>query len=201
MLIKKYSRFFIVLLSMLSSFSVLANDTQKAKISTNQGDIIIELFSDKAPASVENFLSYAKDNFFNNTIFHRVIDGFMIQGGGYTTDYNKKDTRSSIKNEANNGLKNRKYTLSMARTSAPHSATSQFFINTANNDFLDHTATTMRGWGYAVFGRVIEGHDIVDAIGQAKTGSGGPFPRDVPVETVVINSISAIKAENDSKSD
>ncbi len=198
MLIRIFSCFFLILLFTLSSFSTLSAEPEKAKISTTQGDIIIELFSDKAPASVENFLNYVEDDFFKGTIFHRVIDGFMIQGGGYTTEYIKKDTRKSIKNEANNGLKNNKYTLAMARTSAPHSATSQFFINTTDNDFLNHTAMDMRGWGYAVFARVIEGHDVVDAIGQTKTGSGGPFAKDVPTETVIINSISTISAPNDS---
>ncbi len=170
-------------------------ESEKVRISTNLGDIVIELFPDQAPASVDNFKQYVRDGFYNGTIFHRVIDGFMIQGGGYTADFRKKDTQKPIQNEANNGLKNNKYTIAMARTSAPHSATSQFFINTVDNDFLNHTSMDMRGWGYTVFGRVVKGQEVVDAIGQTETGSGGPFARDVPVDTVSIDITSFVVPE------
>ena len=153
---------------------------------TSMGDLIIELDAERAPASVKNFLAYADDGFYTDTLFHRVIDGFMIQGGGYTGDFQRKATRAPVSNEAYNGLRNRRYTIAMARTTAPHSATSQFFINTENNTNLDHTGTTQRGWGYTVFGRVIDGMEVVDAISQVRTGSAGPFGRDVPREPVVI---------------
>ncbi|HBR97031.1 MAG TPA: hypothetical protein DD979_06600 [Gammaproteobacteria bacterium] len=168
-------------------FAVVHAQSDRVVIGTNVGDIVIELFEDRAPESVNNFRQYVKDGFYTGTIFHRVIDGFMIQGGGYTADFRKKSTRTAIPNEANNGIKNQKYTVAMARTSDPHSATSQFFINTTDNDFLNHTGMNMRGWGYAVFARVVEGHDIVDQIGQTRTSSGGPFARDVPVDTITIN--------------
>ncbi|MDO6461169.1 peptidylprolyl isomerase [Granulosicoccaceae sp. 1_MG-2023] len=172
----------------------LAAGSEQVRISTSKGDIIVELDSERAPESVANFLAYVDDGFYNGTIFHRVIDGFMIQGGGYTDSFAKKETRAPIPNEANNGLKNRKYTIAMARTNAPHSATSQFFINTVDNDFLNHTSMDLQGWGYTVFGRVIEGFDVVDAISQSRTGPGGPFPRDVPAETVRIESATRVTA-------
>ena len=153
---------------------------------TTEGDIVLELDKERAPATVENFLSYVNDDFYAGTLFHRVIDGFMIQGGGFTKDYQRKPTKTPVSNEAYNGLTNTRYTIAMARTTAPHSATSQFFINTADNRNLDHTATTQRGWGYTVFGKVIEGTDVVDAISQARTGPGGPFSRDAPQEPIVI---------------
>ncbi len=150
--------------------------------STTLGDIKIELFKDEAPITTENFLSYIKDGFFDGTIFHRVIPGFMIQGGGMTPDMMDKDTKKPIKNEAKNGLKNDRGTLSMARTSAIDSATSQFFINVNDNRFLDHG---VRDFGYAVFAKVVEGMDVVDKIAAVKTGSKG-FHSDVPVEPVII---------------
>ena len=150
--------------------------------STTLGDIKIELFKDKAPITTENFLSYIKDGFFDGTIFHRVIPGFMIQGGGMTPDMMDKDTKDPIKNEAKNGLKNERGTLSMARTSAIDSATSQFFINVNDNKFLDHG---VRDFGYAVFAKVVEGMDVVDKIAAVKTGSKG-FHSDVPIEPVII---------------
>lgn len=155
------------------------------KLETSKGDIQIELDSEKAPVTVENFLGYVRSGHYNGTIFHRVIDGFMIQGGGFDHEMKQKDTGEPIKNEADNGLKNEKYTLAMARTMDPHSATAQFFINVADNSFLNHTAPDPRGWGYAVFGKVVEGQNVVDEIRKVKTGSHGPH-QDVPVEPVVI---------------
>ncbi|MDM8359247.1 peptidylprolyl isomerase [Pandoraea communis] len=155
------------------------------ELHTNHGVIRIELDADKAPKTVENFLNYVKNGFYDNTVFHRVINGFMIQGGGFEPGMKQKPTEAPIENEANNGLKNDKYTLAMARTNDPHSATAQFFINVSDNDFLNHSAPTPQGWGYAVFGKVIEGQDIVDQIKGVKTGSKG-FHQDVPVDDVVI---------------
>ncbi len=152
---------------------------------TNFGDITLELFEDKAPKTVENFLSYVKDGFYDNTIFHRVIEGFMIQGGGFTVDMDQKDTKDTIENEANNGVANEKGTIAMARTNAPHSATAQFFINVNNNDFLNHTSESVNGWGYCAFGKVTEGMDVVEKIKSVKTGSSG-YHQDVPVEPVII---------------
>lgn len=155
------------------------------RLHTNHGVIGIELDAQKAPESAANFLEYVKSGFFDNTIFHRVIDDFMIQGGGFEPGMKQKATRSPVKNEADNGLKNDKYTVAMARTSNPHSATAQFFINTADNGFLNHTAQTSQGWGYAVFGRVVEGTNIVDRIRKVKTGARGTH-QDVPDDDVVI---------------
>ncbi len=157
---------------------------------TSLGTITVELYPDKAPKTVENFLRYATEGFYNGTIFHRVIDGFMIQGGGYTRDYAQKPTRDPIENEAANGLKNLAGTIAMARTQRPDSATAQFFINVADNKFLDYSAPTVRGYGYCVFGRVVKGMDVVNRIAKLRTGAGGPFPQDVPQETVVIESVS-----------
>ena len=155
-------------------------------IKTNHGSLVVELNEKAAPITVKNFESYVNKGFFNDTIFHRIIDGFMIQGGGFTKDMSQKQTDAPIKNEADNGLKNKKYTIAMARTSIPDSATSQFFINVKNNDFLDYTGQSNPG--YSVFGKVIEGKDVVDKIGKLKTrvknGMG-----DVPIKTVKINSI------------
>ena len=152
---------------------------------TNHGNIDIELDFDKAPATAANFEQYAKDGFYNGTIFHRVIPGFMIQGGGMESDMKEKDTREPITNEADNGLKNARGTIAMARTSDPHSASAQFFINLVDNHFLNHTSKTTAGWGYAVFGKVVAGMDIVDKIATVKTGRSG-MHRDVPLEEVVI---------------
>ncbi len=155
------------------------------ELHTNKGVIRIELDTEKAPKSAANFLAYVKSGHFDGTIFHRVIDGFMIQGGGFEPGMKQKPTQAPIPNEANNGLKNKRYTLAMARTNDPHSATAQFFINVADNAFLDHSAPTAQGWGYAVFGHVVDGQDVVDAIKGVKTGTKG-FHQDVPVEDVVI---------------
>jgi len=152
---------------------------------TNHGNIDIELDFDKAPATAANFEQYAKDGFYNGTIFHRVIPGFMIQGGGMESGMKEKDTRDPIANEADNGLKNARGTIAMARTSDPHSASAQFFINLVDNHFLNHTSKTNAGWGYAVFGKVVAGMDIVDKIATVKTGRSG-MHRDVPLEEVVI---------------
>ena len=156
---------------------------------TNFGDIVINTFADKAPKTVENFLNYCRSGFYNNTIFHRVINGFMIQGGGFEPGMNQKSTEAPIENEANNGLKNSRGTLSMARTMDPHSATAQFFINVADNDFLDFKAQTTQGWGYCVFAEVSEGMDVVEKIKAVKTGRSG-MHQDVPVEDVVITSVT-----------
>ncbi|MGZ8265861.1 MAG: peptidylprolyl isomerase [Burkholderiales bacterium] len=155
------------------------------KLQTNFGEITIELDAERAPETTANFLEYVKSGFYDNTIFHRVIDGFMIQGGGMEPGLKQKTARKPVKNEAQNGLKNENYTVAMARTSDPHSATAQFFINVSDNAFLNHTAPTAQGWGYAVFGRVVEGKDVVDRIKKVKTGSHG-MHQDVPVDDVVI---------------
>ncbi len=164
----------------------------RVSLQTNQGDILIELDAEKAPKTVENFLRYVKEGFYDGTIFHRVINNFMIQGGGFEPGMKQKQTHAPIENEANNGLKNDRYTLAMARTSDPHSATAQFFINIADNDFLNFTSPTPNGWGYAVFGKVVEGTDVVDKIKSVKTGSKG-FHQDVPVEDVVIEKATVVE--------
>jgi peptidyl-prolyl cis-trans isomerase B (cyclophilin B) len=156
-------------------------------LKTNFGDIKLELFEDKAPKTVANFISYVEDGFFNNTIFHRVINNFMIQGGGFTPDMEQKDTKDPIENEADNGVANEVGTIAMARTQDPHSATAQFFINVNNNDFLNHSGKSVNGWGYCAFGKVVEGMDVVEKIKAVKTGNHG-YHQDVPVESVVIES-------------
>lgn len=156
---------------------------------TNYGDIELELDFDKAPKSAANFKQYAEDGFYNGTIFHRVINNFMIQGGGFDEDMSQKETRGTIENEADNGLKNDTGTIAMARTADPHSATAQFFINVADNDFLNHSSKTSQGWGYAVFGKVTNGMDVVEKLKTVKTGSAGPH-QDVPVEAVVIERVT-----------
>jgi peptidyl-prolyl cis-trans isomerase B (cyclophilin B) len=155
------------------------------RLHTNHGVISLELDAERAPETVGNFLQYVKDGHFDNTVFHRVIDGFMIQGGGFAPGMKQKPTRAPVQNEAGNKLANNAYTVAMARTSDPHSASAQFFINVADNAFLNHTGQTPQGWGYCVFGRVTEGKDVVDRIKKVKTGSRG-MHQDVPVEDVVI---------------
>ena len=176
----------------LIAFAALASTALSAlaanpmvELKTSQGEIVVEIFADKAPKSAENFVQYVKDGFYDGTVFHRVIDGFMIQGGGFEPGMNQKPTGEQIKNEADNGLKNERGTIAMARTQAPHSATAQFFINVADNDFLNHRSPDLQGWGYCVFGKVSEGMDVVDAIRKVKTGSSG-FHQDVPKEDVII---------------
>lgn len=161
------------------------------KLQTNHGDITIELDTEKAPKTAANFTQYVKDGHYDNTVFHRVIGGFMIQGGGFEPGMKQKATRDNVQNEATNGLKNNHYTVAMARTSDPHSASSQFFINISDNDFLNHTAPTSQGWGYCVFGKVTAGMDIVDKIGKVKTGQSG-FHQDVPVGDVVIQKAEVV---------
>ncbi len=168
----------------------VADAHPRVLMETSLGNIVLELDRTKAPKSVENFIKYVQDGFYDGTIFHRVISNFMIQGGGFTSDYTQKPTRAPINNEADNGLQNMRGTIAMARTGDPHSATAQFFINTVDNDFLNHSAPNPRGWGYAVFGKVVEGMDVVDKIRAVSTGSGGPFPTDVPKVAVVIKKVS-----------
>ncbi|WP_369310303.1 peptidylprolyl isomerase B [Providencia rettgeri] len=156
---------------------------------TNHGDIVIKTFDDKAPVTVENFLTYCREGFYNNTIFHRVINGFMIQGGGFEPGMEQKNTKAPIKNEANNGVKNTRGTLAMARTNDPHSATAQFFINVVDNDFLNFRSERPDGWGYCVFAEVVEGMDVVDKIKGVPTGRSG-FHQDVPREDVVIEKVT-----------
>ncbi|RKP54528.1 peptidylprolyl isomerase [Pararobbsia silviterrae] len=155
------------------------------ELHTNHGVIKIELNAEKAPKTVENFLNYVKSGHYDGTVFHRVIDGFMIQGGGFAQGMDQKPTEAPVANEADNGLKNERGTLAMARTNDPHSATAQFFINVKDNDFLNFSSPTPQGWGYCVFGKIVEGLDVVDAIKKVKTGNKG-FHQDVPVEDVVI---------------
>jgi peptidyl-prolyl cis-trans isomerase B (cyclophilin B) len=162
---------------------------QTVVLNTNYGPITLELDSEHAPKTVENFLTYAREGHYDNTIFHRVIDGFMIQGGGFAPGMKQKDTHAPIKNEANNGLKNTTGTIAMARTNDPHSASAQFFINVADNDFLNFKSETPQGWGYAVFGKVTDGMDTVNKIKAVKTGTSG-FHQDVPKEDVVIQSVT-----------
>jgi peptidyl-prolyl cis-trans isomerase B (cyclophilin B) len=161
------------------------------KLQTNFGDIVLELDAEKAPLTVANFLEYVNSGFYNGVIFHRVIDGFMIQGGGMEPGLKQKPSNEPIANEAENGLTNDAYTVAMARTSNPHSASSQFFINVADNGFLNHTAPSGQGWGYCVFGRVVEGMDVVDKIKAVETGNQGGH-QDVPVEDVVITSAEVV---------
>lgn len=181
----------VALAAMLALASAPATAETQVRLGTSHGPILIELFDDQAPATVDNFLAYVRDGFFENTIFHRVIPGFVIQGGGFTADFERKATRAPVENEADNGLKNRRGTLSMARTNDPDSATSQFFINLDDNAFLDRQPGKP---GYAVFGRVIEGMDTVEAIAAIPTGAAGPFRQDVPRETVQIESATIVEA-------
>lgn len=198
------SRFFLLLAALLGcfAFNVSAADAPKSEVKpaateaisaaprvmfeTSLGNIVVELDAKAAPKTVENFLQYVRDKHYDGTIFHRVIPGFMAQGGGFDVAYAQKPTRAPVENEAANGLKNTRGTIAMARTSAPHSASSQFFINTVDNAFLDYKAPTPQGYGYTVFGKVVEGMDVVDKIEKTPTGSGGPFRSDVPRETILI---------------
>ncbi|AXM94618.1 peptidylprolyl isomerase [Pseudomonas plecoglossicida] len=164
----------------------------KVKLSTNHGDIVLQLNAEKAPQTVANFVQYVKDGHFDNTVFHRVIKGFMIQGGGFEPGMSQKKTRASIQNEADNGLKNTKYSIAMARTMEPHSASAQFFINASDNDFLNHSGKNVQGWGYAVFGEVTEGREVVDAIEKVATGSKAGH-QDVPKDDVIIEKAEIIE--------
>nr|WP_314482628.1 peptidylprolyl isomerase [uncultured Pseudomonas sp.] len=164
----------------------------KVKLSTNHGEIVLQLDAEKAPQTTENFVQYVKEGHYDGTVFHRVIKGFMIQGGGFEAGMSQKKTRASIQNEADNGLKNKKYSIAMARTMDPHSASAQFFINAADNDFLNHSGKNTQGWGYAVFGEVIEGREVVDAIEKVATGSSAGH-QDVPKDDVVIEKAEIIE--------
>ncbi len=183
----------MVLTLVLFTQEGVAASAPRVLMHTTLGDIVVELNQEKAPVSVQNFLSYVNEGYYNGTIFHRVMDGFMIQGGGFGKDLERKPTNAAIKNEADNGLKNTRGTIAMARTNMPHSATSQFFINVVDNESLDYRSSTARGWGYAVFGRVIEGMDVVDKIRKVPTSTSGPF-ENVPKIPVVIESVSVLSA-------
>ncbi len=191
--------FSVLLLGWLLSFNTQAatpTSTQKGKPSmvkfqTNQGSFTIELNAEKAPATVKNFLDYVNSGFYNGTIFHRVIDGFMVQGGGFEPGMTQKPVQAPVQNEAANGLKNDNYTVAMARTSDPHSATAQFFINVKDNNFLNYTASNAQGFGYCVFGKVVEGKDVVDAMRRVKTGNRSGFT-DVPLKDVIISKAEVV---------
>ncbi|OQW74674.1 MAG: peptidylprolyl isomerase [Proteobacteria bacterium ST_bin11] len=170
----------------------MSNTHSKVKLTTSLGDVVIQLEDEKAPVSAANFLAYVKQGFYSGTIFHRVIPGFMAQGGGFDSTFKQKETNAPIKNEAENGLKNKRGTLAMARTNDPHSATAQFFINYKDNSFLDHTSPSPSGWGYAVFGEVIEGMEVVDSMAKQATGSRGPH-QDVPKTDIVIEKAEVIE--------
>ena len=173
--------------------SAIAEDINpKVVFETSKGKIVLELYPDNAPETVKNFLNYIDSKYYDGTIFHRVIPNFMIQGGGFTPDMQRKPTQDPVKNEADTGLKNDRGTIAMARTGNPHSATGQFFINSKNNDFLNHKSKTQQGWGYTAFGKVVEGMKIVDAISAVKTKTTGGF-QDVPAEPVVIKSAKQLK--------
>ena len=182
----------------LIAFALLASSALSAlaanplvELKTNQGDIVVEVFADKAPKSADNFIQYVKDGFYNGTVFHRVIDGFMVQGGGFDADMKQKSTRAPIENEARNGLRNEVGTLAMARTADPHSASSQFFINLVANTALDYPSRD--GWGYAVFGKVVKGLEVVETIAKQPTANRG-FHQNVPVEAVIVNSARVLEA-------
>ena len=180
-----FAALIISLLMTATSMSMAAEPAPRVRLETTMGNIVLVLDREHAPATVDNFLAYVNDGFYDETIFHRVIDGFMIQGGGYTADFSRKQTRPPIKNEADNGLKNTRGSIAMARTRDPHSASAQFFINVADNSALDHKAPDARGWGYAVFGRVADGMEVVDEIRTQATGVHAGF-RDVPKKTITI---------------
>ncbi|MDD4880266.1 MAG: peptidylprolyl isomerase [Gallionellaceae bacterium] len=175
-----------------ANFAQAGNPT--VEIRTSLGAFSLELYPDKAPETVKNFLGYVKTGFYDGTVFHRVIDGFMIQGGGFDTRFNQKETRAPVRNEADNGLKNTPYTVAMARTGDPHSATAQFFVNVADNAFLNFRSPDVQGYGYTVFGKVVKGKDVVAKIASQQTGPGGPFESDVPRTAVVIKQVTVVAA-------
>lgn len=184
----------LLLTAFASSVTHAADAFPRVKMQTNKGDIILELNAQKAPKTVENFLNYVNSGFYDGTIFHRVISNFMIQGGGYDRNYKRRPTNPAIKNEANNGLKNARGTIAMARTPDPHSATAQFFINVVDNHSLDFRAQTMRGWGYAVFGKVIEGMDVVDTIRRLRTVAINGMIQNAPQDKVIIEKVTLLPA-------
>ncbi len=184
--------FLLVFILLFTISSITQAETTMVKMDTNQGTIILELDADKAPTTVKNFVTYANEGFYDGTIFHRVISNFMIQGGGFTEDMSQKTTHDPIKNEANNGLKNSNGTIAMARTGDPHSATAQFFINVKDNDFLNFSSETPQGWGYAVFGKVTEGMDVVNKIKDTSTSTNGPY-QDVPIEAIIIEKVTIVE--------
>ena len=178
---------------LLAANSDVFASNPRVRMETTKGVVVIELYPDKAPKTVENFLRYVNEGKYDGTIFHRVIKRFMNQGGGFTPDFKKVETYAPIKNEADNGLKNKRGTIAMARTGDPHSATNQFFVNTVDNAFLDHTSKTPRGWGYCVFATVVDGMDVMDRIAKVPTGANGPFQQDVPMEEILIQKVSVIE--------
>ena len=190
------SRLFTAAIAAIALCASGAALAQKVKLATSGGDIVVELDAAKAPKSVANFLEYVKAGHYNGTIFHRVIDNFMIQGGGMTTDMKEKETRPPIPLESRNGLTNQRGTIAMARTQDPNSATAQFFINVADNKRLDFRSADPQGYGYTVFGKVIAGMDVVDKIAKGATGPGGPFPTDVPKEHVIIKAARVVTPAN-----
>ena len=195
--IRRYFLGFALSLSVVG-FAQAQTAAPQVKFVTTAGEFVIELYPDKAPNTVENFLGYVRDGHYNGTVFHRVINNFMIQGGGYDARYMEKPTRPSIKHEgaevkAKGGPSNTVGTIAMARTNNPHSASSQFFINVKDNDFLNHSSPTAQGWGYVAFGKVISGMEVVNKIKQTPTGAGGPFPSDVPQTQVVVQSAVLVK--------
>lgn len=191
---KAVSRHFVVFVfsAILMTTSNVQAETATVKMETSKGTIVLELDAANAPVTVENFLTYVREGFYDGTIFHRVISNFMIQGGGFTSDMTQKPTHDPIRNEANNGLGNDTGTIAMARTNDPHSATAQFFINVRDNQFLNFSGENMQGWGYAVFGKVTEGMEVVNAIRDVPTTTRGPF-QDVPAETVTIEKVSIVE--------
>jgi cyclophilin family peptidyl-prolyl cis-trans isomerase len=184
--------------SLLIAIALLASTVAQAanptvELKTSMGTMVLELYPDKAPETVKNFLAYVRSGFYNGTIFHRVIDGFMIQGGGYDANFNQKPTRPPIRNEAANGLKNDIYTVAMARTGDPHSATAQFFVNVTDNHFLDYHSPDVMGYGYCVFGKVIRGQNVVTKIAKVETGASGPFGSDAPLNPVLIEKVRVLR--------
>jgi cyclophilin family peptidyl-prolyl cis-trans isomerase len=178
---------------LLAANSDVFASNPRVRMETTKGVVVIELYPDKAPKTVENFLRYVNEGKYDGTIFHRVIKRFMNQGGGFTPDFKKVETYAPIKNEADNGLKNKRGTIAMARTGDPHSATNQFFVNTVDNAFLDHTSKSPSGWGYCVFATVVDGMDVMDRIAKVPTGASGPFQQDVPQEEILIQKVSVIE--------
>jgi len=191
LLVLLFATFFAASLHAAPSSQTSKGKSNMVKLHTNLGVITLQLNAEKAPITVKNFLEYANSGFYENTIFHRIIDGFMIQGGGFQPGMKQKDVNAQIKNEADNGLTNDAYTVAMARTNDPHSATAQFFINVKNNSFLNHTAANSQGWGYCVFGKVVEGTEVIDAMRKVKTGSKNGH-QDVPVEDVIITKVEVL---------